>query len=201
MKTRKLTQIEKKKIEQIYHSSIFFKIEEVFTSTILSFIFLSFILFLIHKIISNFEINLWIILLISFIIGLAIIKKKYENRKRMLEKLFQKNNPVTVNIFDIQSYLNIYPENKRQSEYLCEINNNQILYFRTNENLGKNLSTKLKIATIKIEAENPIILSVSKSGKDNTLEIIPKEINIGFLEENIEHEFLISNKKISDLYI
>lgn len=200
MRARKITQLEKRKIEKLYESSIFFKLEETLVSTFFVFILILFSQFIIQKIISVSGLSYLVILFIAFPIGLLIIQNKYKKRKILLKKIFSKREPVEIHYFNIQRFINVYPQSKHQLEYLCEIDDSKTLFFIADKNLGEKLSRKLKIETIEIEIP-PIILSVSKIGTSTATEIFPKELNITrIFEENTEHGFYIEEKPINYFY-
>lgn len=199
MKSRKILPAEKEKIEKLYGATFFFKIEEILVSAFLAFIFIFFILSLTRKLFFKFHFNYPLTISISLFIGFLIIQNKYKSRKKFLLKVFSKKEPVQIYNFKLQRFINLYPENKHQYEYLCEIEKERTLYFMTDKNLGDKLSKNIKIELIELEL--PTILSVSKIGEEKAVEIFPKELNIGFLEENVENEFYIHKMPITNLYI
>ncbi len=199
IKTRAITPTEKRKIEEMYETSIIFKLEEILVSTTLAFIFISFGYFLIHKIISLPKLNdYWNFLLISIPIGCLSIRSKYKNRKKLLTKIFSKRKPVIIYYFNVSRYINLYPQSKHQSEYLCEIEDGKTLFFRIDKSFTEKISKGLKIEIIEVEI--PTILAVTRTGFETAIEIFPKALNIGILEEEIEHEFYMHQRPISDFY-
>ena len=138
---------------------------------------------------------LFILLILSII--LVLLKKlKQETLKK---EILSNPNIVQSYTFEIKNYIG-GDYSAGYGDYLCEINDHQILFFMTDQRSMSSLKKKIQLDVITFHF--PIVLQAKNLPTEafaNRIE--PEDINMGLFEEHLETEFAILDIPFEEWYV